>query len=266
MNGIGQKYLRKSSLPTLFCSGCGNGIILSAFLRAVEELDIIDKLALVGGIGCSGWIPVYVNADTIHTLHGRTIPVATGLKITDSRRKVVVFTGDGDCLAIGGNHFIHACRRNIDLTVVMVNNFIYGMTGGQTAPTSPLWVKTQSAPHGNPEEPFDACKLAIAAGATFVARWTNSHPRQLTKVFVEAIEHQGFSFVEVISQCPTQTGRYIKNGMKAPAFLKEFRQNSVNVMNKDKIADQEGRIIVGLLHKEIRLEFTQALKKLRKGN
>ena len=160
MHPIAEKYLRKSALPFIFCPGCGHGTVLNAFLRVVDELDIIDDLSLVGGIGCSSWAPVFVNTDVLHTLHGRALAMATGLKLVNPDRKVVVFTGDGDCMGIGGNHFLHAARRNIDLTVIMLDNGIYGMTGGQMAPTTPSDAKTQTSPYGNPEPPIDACSLA----------------------------------------------------------------------------------------------------------
>lgn len=267
MNPLAEKYVRKSALPTILCPGCGDGTVLSAFLRAVDELGIIEQLALVGGIGCSGWIPVYVDTDTLHTLHGRSIPFATGLKVTDPRRKVVVFTGDGDCLAIGGNHFIHACRRNIDITVIMLNNAIYGMTGGQVAPTSPHQSRTQTTPYGNPESPFDACKLAIAAGATYVARWTAGHPHQLTRAMKEAINHPGMAFIEVLVQCPTQTGRYMKNGMDAVAMLEELRQSVVPVQKAARMSPEElaGKRLIGTLHQEVRPEFTAELGALNGG-
>ena len=148
MNREAEKYLRKSSLPTIFCPGCGHGTVLNTFLKVVDEMSIIDRLGLIGGIGCSSWIPVFVNTDVIHTLHGRAIPVATGLKLSNPDLHVVVFCGDGDCLAIGGNHFLHACRRNLNITVVLLDNQIYGMTGGQVAPTTPYMGKTQTSPYG----------------------------------------------------------------------------------------------------------------------
>ena len=181
MHPIGEKYLRKKPLPFLWCPGCGNGIIIGSFLRAVDRLGCNNQLALVGGIGCSGWMPTYINADTLHVLHGRTLAFATGLKMSDPKRKVIVFTGDGDCLGIGGNHFIHSARRNLDVTVIMVNNEIYAMTGGQVAPTTPYDGKTKTSPYGNKEIPFDGCELAKAAGATYIARWTAAHPKQLSK-------------------------------------------------------------------------------------
>ena len=261
MQQLGEKYLRKSALPTIFCPGCGDGIILGAFIRAVEEIGVYEDLALVGGIGCSGWLPVYINADVMHVLHGRAIPFATGLKLSGRKRKVVVFSGDGDNLAIGGNHFLHACRRNIDLTVVMLNNSIYGMTGGQTAPTTPHMSKSQTSPYGNPENPLDACKLAECAGATYVARWTAAHPRQLTASFAEAMQHKGFAFIEVMSQCPTQTGRYMKGGMNGVELLNEMKENSINIQQGLRMTEQElaEKIVVGVLHRENKPEFSQTM-------
>jgi len=267
MHALGEKYLRKSALPTIFCPGCGDGTVLQAFLRAVDKLGVRDRLALVGGIGCSGWIPVYVDVDVLHVTHGRAIPFATGLKMTDPSRKVVVFTGDGDCLGIGGNHFIHACRRNIDITVCMINNQIYGMTGGQTAPTSPHEAITQTAPVGNPEWPFDACQLAIAAGATHVVRYTSGHPVQLARAFQEALEHPGFSFIEVMTQCPTQTGRYMKGGLTAAEQLAELRELAyVKGREPEGEAERVGRFPIGtLLRTKDRPEFTAAYRDVVAG-
>lgn len=249
MHPLGEKYLRKRALPFLWCPGCGNGTVLNATINAIDQLDIIDSVALVGGIGCSGWIPTYINADTLHGLHGRAIPMATGLKMSGPDRKVLVFTGDGDCLGIGGNHFIHGARRNIDITVIMVHNQIYGMTGGQAAPTTPFSGKTKTSPYGNNEHPFDACELARAAGATFVARWTAAHPRQLIKTIKEGISHEGFAFIEVLTQCPTQAGRVI-HGTADPARLLEMLKGgtvTASAAQGMKPEDLKGKLIVGKL-------------------
>ena len=163
MNPLGEKYLRKEALPTIFCPGCGHGTVLNATLRMLDKVGLDDFL-FVSGIGCSSWLPVFIKADVLHTLHGRAVAVATGLKITQPDKKVMVFNGDGDCLAIGGNHLIHAARRNIDITVVTLNNYIYGMTGGQASPGTPLNGKTKTSPYGSNEPPFDSVKLAIGAG------------------------------------------------------------------------------------------------------
>lgn len=214
MNPLGDKYLRKEALPTIFCPGCGHGTVLNSTLRMLDKVGL-EKFLFVSGIGCSSWLPVFIKADVLHTLHGRAVAVATGLKLTQPDKKVMVFNGDGDNMAIGGNHFIHAARRNIDITVVMLNNYIYGMTGGQASPGTPLNSKTKTSPHGSTEKPFDAVKLAIGAGATFVARETSASPMRITKTLEKAVNHKGFSFVEIMSQCPTQAGRNIY-GKSAP--------------------------------------------------
>ncbi len=262
MHPLAEKYIRKEALPLIFCPGCGDGTVLNVFLRAVEEMGIFQDLALVGGIGCSGWLPTYLRADVLHVLHGRTIPFATGLKLTDPRRKVVVFTGDGDGVGIGGNHFIHGARRNIDLTVIMLNNGIYGMTGGQMAPTTPLRGKTQTSPYGNLEYPFDVCELARAAGATYVARWTTAHPYQLLKAIKEGINHEGFAFIEVLSQCPTQAGRYMEGTSDPGELLSIIKKRTVLADRAREMspADLKDKIIVGKLFQTTeKKEFSKAL-------
>lgn len=219
------KYLR--CLPTVFCSGCGGGIVLNAFARAVDELNIEQKEILIAaGIGCSSWVPSpYFKSDILHTPHGRAIAYATGVKLANQKLNIIIFTGDGDCAAIGGNHLIHAARRNIDFTILCINNFVYGMTGRQVAPTTPLNCYTTTTPHGNKENPFDLCMLVKSAGATYVARWTTYHVRELIKSIKEAIINKGFSFIEIISQCPTYYGR--KNNFRtASEMLMWFRDNS----------------------------------------
>ncbi len=261
MNPIGEKYLRKSALPTIWCPGCGSGTVLSATLRAIDELDIIDKVGLVGGIGCAGWIPVYINADVMHTLHGRTLPFATGLKMSDPSRKIIVFSGDGDCLGIGGNHFIHTARRNIDITVILINNQIYGMTGGQVSPSTPSIAKTKTSVYGNPEKPIDSTNLARAAGATYIARWTTGQPRQLARAVKEAIEHKGFSLVEALSQCPTQAGR-VTHGIADPSkLLNLLRSNTITVKKAEKAAAEErvGKLLVGtIFNSDEEIEFSES--------
>ncbi len=232
MNPVAEQYLRKSALPTIFCPGCGDGIILNAMVRVAVKMGF-ESFSYVSGIGCSSWIPVMINADVMHTLHGRAIAVATGLKLAQPERNVVVFTGDGDCVGIGGNHLIHAARRNLDITVVMVNNHIYGMTGGQTSPTTPMQATTKTSPYGNVDPVFDTCALAQAAGATFVARETSSRPRRLAKTMEKAIAHKGFSFVEVMTPCPVQAGRNMF-GTGDPKFLfKEFEKLAVIKADKE---------------------------------
>lgn len=203
-----EKWLRTDRLPHIWCSGCGLGTALSALLYAFEDLGWDpDSLAVVSGIGCAGRVAGYLKLDTYHTTHGRAIPFATGLKLAKPDLHVVVFSGDGDLFAIGGNHFIHAARRNLDLAVICMNNFNYGMTGGQLGPTTPVGSRTTTSPFGNFEHPFNVVHLAASAGATYVARWTTLDGRRLQKAFTKALSHKGFTFVEVLSPCPTNYGR-----------------------------------------------------------
>lgn len=206
-------YLREWAMPHVLCPGCAHGIVLRSFLSAVDQLQIDqDKLAMVAGIGCSSRLVGYVDFCTLHGTHGRAPAFATGLKLARPDLNVVVVTGDGDGLAIGGNHLIHAARRNIDITVLMLNNSIYGMTGGQVAPTTPEGALASTTPAGNTEPSFDACKLLIGAGASFVARVLAANPIEMTKVMADGLDHRGFSFIEVISDCPEYYGRYNKVG------------------------------------------------------
>jgi 2-oxoglutarate ferredoxin oxidoreductase subunit beta len=250
MHPVAEKYLRKEALPFIFCPGCGHGTVVNAFLRAVDELGIMDELSLFGGIGCASWSPVYINTDVLHTLHGRAIPVATGLKLANPDRKVVIFTGDGDCVGIGGNHFLHAARRNIDITVIMMDNQVYGMTGGQVAPTTLKEARTQTSPYGNPEPPIDACAVAVSSGATYVARWTSAHPRELARAVKEAITHKGFAFIDVVDQCPTQAGRYIHGTGDPVKLLRMIKDMSVPLAKAKKMAPEElkGKILVGKIY------------------
>ncbi len=206
------KYLRLEKMPTLWCWGCGDGVILKAFVRAVEKLGINqDDICVVSGIGCSGRFSSYVDFNTVHTTHGRTVAFATGIKMMHPDKIVVCVAGDGDALAIGGNHTIHGARRNIDMTLIIINNFIYGLTNSQTSPTTPqgMWTVTQKV--GNIDPTFDACALGIASGASFVARESMLDPKKLEKIFVKAMEHRGFSFLDILSNCHINLGR--KNKM-----------------------------------------------------
>lgn len=206
-----EKYLRQDRMPHIWCSGCGIGPAVSCFLRAIDRAEIDpNKIALVSGIGCTGRVAGYVKLDSFHTTHGRAIPFATGLILAKPELKVVVFSGDGDLVAIGGNHLIHAARRNIDMTVICVNNFNYGMTGGQVGPTSPLEARTTTTPYGNFEPPFNLPYLASASGASYVARWTVLHLRELERAITEAMIKPGFSFIDVIAPCPPIYGRMNK--------------------------------------------------------
>lgn len=202
------EFLRADRLPHIWCPGCGLGTALNCFIAALRESDLdLDKVAVVSGIGCTGRVAGYVKLDSFHTTHGRAIPFATGLKLANPELKVVVFSGDGDLIAIGGNHLIHAARRNVDMTVICVNNFNYGMTGGQVGPTTPLEARTTTSPYGNFEHPFNLPYLAAASGAVYVARWTTLHVRRLERAIGEALAKRGFSFVEIISPCPIGYGR-----------------------------------------------------------
>ncbi|MGC9418671.1 MAG: thiamine pyrophosphate-dependent enzyme, partial [Rhodovulum sp.] len=207
-------WLRQEQMPHFLCPGCGHGIALRALLWALSDLGIDkDKLAVVSGIGCSGRLSAYIDANTFHTTHGRPLTFATGLKLARPDLHVVVITGDGDCLAIGGNHLIHACRRNLDITCLMLNNEIYGMTGGQVSPTTAEGRYTSTTPAGNTEPGFDACTLAAAAGAGFVGREVTMQVLALRDVIRQAVAHEGFSFVEVLSDCTEIYGR--KNDLGA---------------------------------------------------
>jgi len=219
-----ERFLREWMIPHIWCEGCGNGIILNCFARALSELNLdLNKVVVVSGIGCIGRISGYTNTDSYHTTHGRAIPFAIGAKLAKPELKVVVISGDGDLFAIGGNHFIHAARRNIDIPVICANNFNYGMTGGQYAPTTPLDAWTTTTPYGNIEHPFNLVHLAAASGAVYVARWTTLHVRRLTESIKKALQKEGFSFIEVISPCPELYGRYnqMKTGLDMMKWFKE---------------------------------------------
>jgi len=206
------KYLRLEKMPTLWCWGCGDGVILKAFVRAIDKMGIAqDDICVVSGIGCSGRFSSYVDFNTVHTTHGRTVAFATGIKLARPDKLVVCVAGDGDSLAIGGNHTIHGCRRNIDITFIIINNFIYGLTNSQTSPTTPQGMWTVSQKAGNIDPTFNTTNLAIAAGASFVARETMLDPKKLEKVMVKAMQHKGFSLLEVLSNCHINLGR--KNKM-----------------------------------------------------
>jgi 2-oxoglutarate ferredoxin oxidoreductase subunit beta len=206
------KYLRLQKMPTLWCWGCGDGVILKTFIRAIDKMGISqDDVCVVSGIGCSGRFSSYIDFNTVHTTHGRTVAYATGIKLANPDKLVVCVAGDGDALAIGGNHTIHGCRRNIDLTLIVINNFIYGLTNSQTSPTTPQGFWTVSQKAGNIDPTFNACNLAMSAGASFVARETMIEPKKLEKTMIKAMQHKGFSFVDVLSNCHINLGR--KNKM-----------------------------------------------------
>ncbi|MCP1663207.1 MAG: 2-oxoacid:ferredoxin oxidoreductase subunit beta [Methanocalculus sp. MSAO_Arc1] len=203
-----EDWFRHDRLPHIFCAGCGNGSIINCALTAIDSLGWEkDNTVFVSGIGCSSRAPGYITADSLHTTHGRALAFATGVKMAKQDFNVVVFTGDGDLSAIGGNHFIHSARRNIDMTVICMNNQIYGMTGGQGSPCTPSGALSTTTPYGMDENPFDLCELAAAAGANFVARWTSYHVKELTRSITLGLQKPGFSFIEVFVQCPTNFGR-----------------------------------------------------------
>lgn len=258
------KYLRTDRLPNIFCAGCGNGIVMNTFFNAIELAEIdFDNLALVSGIGCSSRVPGYIKCDSLHTTHGRPIAFATGLKLANPELDVVVFTGDGDAAAIGGNHLIHGARRNIDLTVICINNSIYGMTGGQISPTSPTGSYGSTAPFGAIEKPFNLSELTKAAGASYVSRWTTAHPVQLSNAIKKGLLNKGFSFIEVISQCPTYFGR--KNRMKtAVSMMQYMKDESILKRKADTLtaAELEGKLIVGEFQNQKEDEFTEKICKL----
>ena len=250
-----KRYLRPDlTLP--FCVGCGCVNVMSSFLRAAHELGHKDlsKFVFCSGIGCSAWIPSpYLVADSIHVLHGRSIPVAMGVKLMRPDLNVVVFGGDGDIAGIGLSHLIHAARRNLDVSVIMVNNMIYGMTGGQVAPTTPHGLKTTTTPYGNFEYPLDATRLVVTAGASYAARWTTVQGEELVQAMKKAIATKGFAFIEAVSPCPTAFGRRV--GFKDVAeMLRWFRDNSIHLEQASRMNEKElkGKIVTGeYVHREI---------------
>ncbi|MDD5090071.1 MAG: 2-oxoacid:ferredoxin oxidoreductase subunit beta [Candidatus Wallbacteria bacterium] len=259
------KYLRKNKkFPHIFCPGCGHGIILGALIRAIDNLKVDkNKIVMVSGIGCSSRAPVYSDFSSFHTLHGRALAFATGVKLANPELNVIVITGDGDASAIGGNHFIHACRRNIDITTLVLNNNIYGMTGGQYSPTTPVGGIASTAPFGNIEKPFDICELANGAGASFVARGTAFNVTAMIKIIEQAIVKKGFSVVEAVSQCHTAFGR--RNKMKSPVeMMKWQRDSAVDIRAWDKLPEEKrtGKFKIGVLADHEYPEYTHEYQKI----
>jgi 2-oxoglutarate ferredoxin oxidoreductase subunit beta len=261
-----RKYMRDLKYP--FCAGCGLFSINDAFLRAVHELGHKDlsKFCFTSGIGCSSWIPSpYYMADSIHTLHGRSIPPATSIKLIRPDLNVVVFGGDGDIVGIGLSHFIHAARRNTDILVIMGNNMVYGMTGGQVAPTTPFNTRTTTSPYGSFEHPIDAAKLAVAAGAAYSARWTTAHLTELKEAIKKALQMQGFRFIEVITHCPTAFGR--RAGFKDIAeMLRSYKENAVTVEQAEKMSEEEleRKIVIGEFVSRRRTTLVEAVYAMMK--
>jgi len=259
------KYLRtEKKFPLMWCPGCGNGVVLGSMLRAIDAIGLDkDQVAVVSGIGCSGRASTYVDFNTLHTTHGRALTFATGLKLARPEMTVLVVMGDGDSLAIGGNHFIHSARRNMDLTAIIYNNYIYGMTGGQFSPTTPLGMVASTARAGNIEASFDIVKLAEAAGASFVARGTTFQVDQLDKLMERAIRKKGFSVVDVITQCPPIYGRYNRLG-SATDMLKWQEEHAIEVEEAGGLSEEElkGKFLTGVFVDEEKPEYCEEYERL----
>ena len=258
-------YLRPTKkFPNVWCAGCGIGIVMGALIRAIDRIGLEkDDIALVSGIGCTGRMPVYMDFNTIHTTHGRALAFATGLKIARPDMKVIAIMGDGDATAIGGNHFIHAARRNMGIAAIVVNNAIYGMTGGQYSPTTPVGAKAATAPYGNIEPPMPICEVAKAAGATYVARSTVYHAVELDRFIEQAIRKEGFSLVEAVSYCPTTFGRMNKLGTTVD-MMRQLKEDSISMSAAEKLTpeEREKKIVRGVMHDVVKPEYTQLYQQL----
>ncbi len=258
-----EKYLRYRTFPLPWCPGCGIGTIFKAVVMSFAELDWDpNDIVVVAGIGCSGRLPTFFNTNTLHTTHGRALTFATGIKLAKPDKHVVVFSGDGDALAIGGNHFIHACRRNLNIKLIVINNAVYGMTGGQVSPTTPTGFVTTTTPYGNVEPHFDTVELAKAAGATYVARETVTNPRMLKKYIKTSFMHKGFSVVEVVSNCHINLGR--RNKMRHPLpMLKWIDENRVPLKKAQNMSPEELKFkyVVGEFVKRERPDYYETYLK-----
>ncbi len=260
------KYMRPEHLPHIWCPGCGNGIIMRDVAQAIENLGLSrNNTIIVSGIGCSSRAAGYLDFNTIHTTHGRAIAFATGIKLANPSLEVIVIAGDGDISAIGGNHLIHAARRNIGITVIVMNNNIYGMTGGQYSPTTPKGAFGTTAPYGNLDRAFDIAGLAYGAGASFAARGSAYHVQQTINIIQEGIHHSGFSLIDVASVCPTYYGRKNKKG-SAVDMLMWQRDNMIPADKAAKMSPKElkGKLVLGILHQVQYKEFTYAYEELIK--
>lgn len=258
-------YFRPGRLPHIWCPGCGNGTVTGTIVKAVDKLSLEkDNVAVVSGIGCSSRASGYLDFNTVHSAHGRALPVATGIKLANPSLNVIVVTGDGDATAIGGNHLIHAARRNIDMTVILYNNSIYGMTGGQYSPMTPAESRATTAPYATIEQSFDIVELVKAAGATFVARATSFHVPVLTDLIAKGIQHKGFSLIEAVCGCPTYFGR--QNKISAPAAMMQWQKDHavmITAWEKMDASQREGKFPIGLLHQNTeRKEYTEAYEEL----
>lgn len=263
-NHLVDKYFRKNRLPHIWCPGCGHGVIMHAMVKAIDELGWDkDEVVVVSGIGCSSRAPGYLDFNTLHTTHGRALAFATGVKLAKPHLKVIVVSGDGDASAIGGNHLIHAARRNIDITTIVFNNNIYGMTGGQYSPTTPTNDFGTTAPHGNIDTPFDIAMLAGAAGATYTARTTAFHMNQMTQIIKNALSHKGFSLVEAISVCPTYYGRKNKKG-DAPKMMQWLKDSFIDIKVAEKLPEEKkvGKFLMGEFKNVQQPEYTEEYQKI----
>ena len=266
---IRQKYFRDKEMPHMFCPGCGNGSIMNYMAHAIENqgLDLLN-IVFVSGIGCSSRIPSYFKADGIHTTHGRALAFATGIKVANPDLKVIVFSGDGDCMSIGGNHFLHAIRRNIDITLIVSNNYSYGMTGGQLAPTTPKGSKTATSIYGSIEHPIDISRTANLLGAPYVARWSVAHPFQAIRSMEKALSKKGFSLVEMLSPGPVCFGK--KNDLGDPVKMwKWYKENTSIYTDKegketieDHIREMDKEMVIGEFADRVRSSFTEEYEKI----
>jgi 2-oxoglutarate ferredoxin oxidoreductase subunit beta len=259
-----EPFLRTERIPHIWCPGCGIGTTVNCFARALLESKAdLDKVVIVSGIGCTGRVAGYARLDSFHTTHGRAIPFATGLKLANPSLQVVVYSGDGDLSAIGGNHLIHAARRNIDIKVICVNNMIYAMTGGQSAPTTPISAVTSTAPYGVFEPSFNLVQLAESAGASYVARWTTYHVRQLARSMGEMLNKRGFSFVEVLSPCPTLYQRRNKmgDGLETMKYYKEASKVRHGAPTSETGLTKQGEIVVGKFVDRERPDYLELMRR-----
>ena len=257
-------FLRMDRMPSIWCPSCGIGTTVNCLARALTESGLdLDKVCIVSGIGCTGRVAGYLNLDSFHTTHGRAIPFATGLKLANPELKVIVYSGDGDLAAIGGNHFIHGARRNIDIVVICVNNLTYGMTGGQVGPTTPGPAIASTAPYGAFEEPFNLPYLADSSGAVYVARWTSFHVRQTAKAMQEAFAKRGFSFIEIIAPCPTlyQRRNRLGDGLDAMKYYKEKSVVKHGADTRSVALGFQGEIVVGKFIDRERPTFLEAMNR-----
>ena len=267
------KYIRKDLLPTMFCPGCGNGQVLNYVIRAIDDLNIPqNNLVFVSGIGCSSRLPAYLEAYGVHTTHGRALAYATGIKITNPDLSVIVFTGDGDLAAIGLNHFLHAIRRNIDITVICINNENYGMTGGQVSPTTPMGISTSTTAYFYIEHSFNLSFLALAAGAIYVARWTTAHSNQAIKSIKKGLKKKGLAFIELISPCPVNKkvspqellNYYLEETIRySPECEDDPSSRVFKDLNESFTAQWKGKIIVGEITDLDKRNYHQLYEELR---